>query len=121
MDKWQHLSIVVASSTLLLLGYLVHTTYGQTVEKGIIGQVVSGGGMEFYVHGVKVTEDSGNKIVNVSMVFKNENVMKRAFDPSDVRLVDSQSREYAADKDFLSVFANENIPLIFLLLFLVIQ
>lgn len=90
----------------LFIGYTVQPVFGQAVDKGIIGQVIGNDETQFYVHGVTISEDSGSKVVNVSMVFKNKNLGQQEFDPSDVRLVDSESRESSSEysSDFPSIY-----------------
>lgn len=108
MVKAQFLSVVLAS-VVLTLGYVIQIGCGQFVEKGIIGQVIGNDKIEFYVRDVKVTEESGVKIVDVSAVFKNnKDVGQLEIYPSIVRLVDSQSREY--EPEYSSKYPSVNLP-----------
>jgi len=90
-------AICLILNSLILTTYSNANVYGQSVIKGIIGQVVGDEKTQFYVRDVKATEESGNKVVNVSIIIKNKGHTEQEFSPSSLRLVDSQSREYDPD------------------------
>ena len=97
-EKHEYFSITfLVITSLILIGYLHSSVYGQALNKGIIGQVVGDEKTQFYVHDVKVIEESGNKIVDVSVVIKNKGTTQQEFTPNSLRLVDSQSRQYDPD------------------------
>lgn len=105
--------------SLTLIACCQSYAHGLTPVKGIVGQVVGNEKAQFYVRHVNITEhdrsgiqhsateETGLKIVDVSVIFKNINSGQQPFDPNDIRLVDSESREYLPDT---GPFFSINLP-----------
>jgi plastocyanin len=71
--------------------WLVQNTYAQVNENSIIGQVIGDNKTQLYVSDVK---EFATKSVEIYLIFKNQGRGPQEFYPHDLRLVDSQSREY---------------------------
>lgn len=96
-------------TSLILIGSYHTNVFAQALDKGIVGQIVGDEKTQFYIRNVKVTEDSGDKIVDVSVVFKNKGSSQQVFSLSSLRLVDSESRQYEPRYSFLE-FSSGFIP-----------
>ncbi len=101
-------TISLVCLVIALAGFGQVKGYGQTPEKGIVGQVVGDEDTKFYVRDVKTADESGSKLVDVSIVFQNNGSGQEQLSPSLVRLVDSQTREY--DPQYSSQFPYLYLP-----------
>ncbi len=60
------------------------SVFGQTAGQGVVGQIIGDDKVQFYGHDVKVYQASGDKIVYVSLIFKNIKSNHQFFSPYQV-------------------------------------
>jgi len=91
-------SISLFISCLLILCFIsvwpVQNTYAQVKESGVIGEIIGDNKTQLYVNDVKEFATSGPKSVEIYVIFKNLGGGQQEFYPNEIRLVDSESREY---------------------------